>query len=264
MTYDSPPNITPLAEPTNSAALPGKRLFDVLGATAILLLVLPVIAAVALLVLVTDGRPILFRQERVGRRGQRFTILKFRTMVRDAERMLDDLQNHNERRGPLFKMTHDPRVTRIGRFLRDSSLDELPQLLNVIRGDMSLVGPRPALPLETLEFRFEHLLARQQVRPGITGLWQISARDEAGFEAYERFDRIYVEQIGLRLDLTILLRTVPAVLGGALRRMSRSAPAGAPAPAVASLPWQSTAWYSRELLGAQPIGAGAGNANQDR
>ena len=264
MTYDSPPEITPPAEPTHYAAPPGKRLFDLLGATAILLLILPAMVAVALLVLVADGRPVLFRQQRVGRRGRLFTILKFRTMVRDAERLLDDLQAHNERRGPLFKMTHDPRVTRIGRFLRDSSLDELPQFLNVIRGDMSLVGPRPALPQETLEFRFEHLEARQQVRPGITGLWQISARDEAGFEAYERLDRMYVERISPRLDLTILLRTVPAVLGGATRRMTRSAPAAAPAPAVASLSWQSTAWYGRELLGAQPLGAGASNGNQDR
>lgn len=264
MTYDSPPEITPPPEPTQSAALPGKRLFDVLVATAILLAVLPVMVVVALLVLVTEGRPVLFRQQRVGRRGRLFTILKFRTMVKDAERRLDDLLVHNERRGPLFKMTHDPRVTRIGRFLRDSSLDELPQLLNVIRGDMSLVGPRPALPQETLEFRFEHLDARQRVRPGITGLWQISARDEAGFEAYERFDRMYVEGISPRLDLAILLRTVPAVLGGAVRRLTRSAPAPAPAPAVASLPWQSTAWYGRELLGAQALGARAGNANQDR
>jgi lipopolysaccharide/colanic/teichoic acid biosynthesis glycosyltransferase len=262
MTYDSPPDITSPLVPTHHAALPGKRVFDLIGATAILLLVLPVMAAVALLVLVTDGRPVLFRQERVGRRGRLFTILKFRTMVKGAEHMLDDLLAENERRGPLFKMAHDPRVTRIGRFLRDSSLDELPQLLNVIRGDMSLVGPRPALRQETLEFRIEHLEARQQVRPGITGLWQISARDEAGFEAYERFDRLYVERISPWLDLTILLRTVPAVLGGAVRRTTRSA---APAtPAVPSVTWQASAWYGRELLEAQPVPASAGNGIHGR
>ena len=261
MTYDSPPDITPPPDSTIAAPL-GKRVFDVVGATIILLLVLPIVAAVALLVLLTDGRPILFRQERVGRGGRRFTILKFRTMVTGAERMLDDLQAHNERRGPLFKMTHDPRVTRIGRFLRDSSIDELPQLLNVIRGDMSLVGPRPALPRETLEFRFEHVEARQQVRPGITGLWQISARDKAGFDEYERLDRMYVERLSPWLDMMILLRTVPAVFGGAARKLT-----GATAPAagaIATVPWQATAWYGRELLEAQPLTASAGNRNQDR
>ena len=262
MTHDSPPEITPRPEPTHHTALPGKRMFDVLGATVVLLAVLPVMAAVAILVLVTDGRPILFRQVRVGRSGRLFTILKFRTMVSGAERMLDDLRAHNERRGPLFKMAQDPRVTRLGRFLRDSSLDELPQLLNVIRGDMSLVGPRPALPRETLEFRFEHLAARHQVRPGITGLWQISARDEAGFEAYEQLDRMYVDRISPRLDLTILLRTVPVVLGGAVRRLTGTTSSVASAP-VASLPWQATAWYGRELLEAQPLGATAGSQSQD-
>lgn len=263
MTYDSPPDITPPTEPTKHAAFPGKRLFDIVGATVVLLAILPVMAAVALLILVSDGRPILFRQVRVGCRGRHFTILKFRTMVSGAERMLDDLKAHNERRGPLFKMAHDPRVTRLGRFLRDSSLDELPQLLNVIRGDMSLVGPRPALPEETLEFRCEHLAARHLVRPGITGLWQISARDEAGFEAYEHLDRMYVERISPLLDLTILLRTVPAVLGGAHHRRAGSTQPAAPAP-VASIPWQATAWYGRELLEAQPLGSTAGSQNQDR
>lgn len=264
MTHDSPPDITPPTEPTHHAALPGKRLFDVVAATAVLLAVLPVMVAVAVLILLTDGRPILFRQVRVGRQGRLFTILKFRTMVTGAERMLDGLKAHNERRGPLFKMTHDPRVTRLGRFLRDSSLDELPQLLNVIRGDMSLVGPRPALPEETLEFRYEHLAARHQVRPGITGLWQISARHEAGFEAYERLDRMYVERISPRLDLTILLRTVPAVVAGAARRLFGTTPPPASAGPGASVPWQTTAWYGRELLDAQPLGATAGSQNQDR
>lgn len=261
MTYNSPPEIS-LPEPHPSTALPGKRLFDVMGATVILLAVLPVMAAVALVVLLIDGRPILFRQVRVGRSGRLFTILKFRTMVSGAEQMVDGLKAHNERRGPLFKLTHDPRVTRIGRFLRDSSLDELPQLLNVIRGDMSLVGPRPALPEETLAFRLEHLAARQQVRPGITGLWQISARDEAAFEAYEHLDQMYVEHASPWLDITILLRTIPVVVGGAWRRRRGSA-ASAPADTVASVPWQSTAWYGRELLEVQPLSAGAGHS-QDR
>ena len=262
MTYDSPPEIHPPSEPARPVATAAKRMLDVLAGGVILLLVLPLMAIVAGVVLVTDGRPILFRQERVGRQGRPFTMLKFRTMVSGAERMLDGLQAHNERRGPLFKMTGDPRVTRIGRFLRDASLDELPQLFNVVRGDMSLVGPRPALPRETLDFRFEHLDARQRVRPGITGLWQISARDEAGFEEYERLDRMYVERLSLGLDIKILLRTVPAVLGGAVRRLSSSpTPASNPAP---SAPWQTTAWYGRELLEARPLHVTAGNNKQDR
>jgi lipopolysaccharide/colanic/teichoic acid biosynthesis glycosyltransferase len=260
MSYDAPPEIAPPPEPRNGAAAAGKRLLDVAGSIAILLAVLPVMAAVAIAVLVSDGRPILYRQERIGRRGRAFTILKFRTMVTGAEQLLDGLQAHNERRGPLFKMAQDPRVTRIGRFLRDSSLDELPQLLNVIRGDMSLVGPRPALARETAAFRYAHVEARQRVRPGITGLWQISARDEAGFEEYERLDRMYVERQSLRLDIAILLRTVPAVLGGAVRRM-----AGTVQPKVepkTSVPWQATAWYGRELRDAQPLPAGAGNSQE--
>ena len=155
----------------------------------------------------------LFRQRRVGRDGVEFEMLKFRSMCVDAEARLAALKLvGNDRTGPLFKLDGiDPRVTRIGRFLRASSLDELPQLLNVLRGDMSLVGPRPALAAEVAEFPAD-LNARHRVRPGITGLWQVEARDNPSFEAYRRLDLFYVENWSLVLDLVILLGTVEQVL----------------------------------------------------
>lgn len=230
------------------AVLACKRLVDVAGSLIVILLTIPVMAAVALALLISDGRPVLFRQARVGRGGRTFTILKFRTMVNGAEKMLGELQSQNERQGPLFKLTHDPRVTRLGRFLRDSSIDELPQLVNVLKGDMSLVGPRPALPTETAQFGPELRDTRQRVRPGITGLWQIKARDSASFEEYERLDCEYVEALTVRRDLAILAMTLPAVI--ARRRVT-----GSPVPEVATslVPWQATTLYGRHLLDAQPL-----------
>jgi lipopolysaccharide/colanic/teichoic acid biosynthesis glycosyltransferase len=198
------------------AFLVGKRVLDVVVGTVALLLTLPMILLTALLVLVCDGRPILFRQERVGRCGEPFTILKFRTMVGGAERMLDDLASRNERRGPLFKITKDPRVTRLGRFLRDSSIDELPQLFNVLRGDMSLVGPRPALAHESAAFGAAHAAARVRVRPGITGLWQVkrTRRRGADFQEWIKYDLEYVDRSGWGTDLKIILATFSVLLRG--------------------------------------------------
>jgi exopolysaccharide biosynthesis polyprenyl glycosylphosphotransferase len=188
-----------------------KRAFDVLVSGVVALLAAPVMAVVALLIKFEDGGPVLFRQQRIGRDGKPFEILKFRTMVVDAEARLAALEADNERRGPLFKMEHDPRITRIGRFLRATSLDELPQLLNVLNGTMSLVGPRPALPKEVAAFPAE-LNARHQVRPGITGLWQVEARDNPSFEAYVRLDLFYVQNWSLPLDLMILLGTADHIV----------------------------------------------------
>jgi lipopolysaccharide/colanic/teichoic acid biosynthesis glycosyltransferase len=143
----------------------------------------------------------------VGLGGHHFSVIKFRTMVVGAERQLDSLQGNNHRDGPLFKMVGDPRVTRLGRLLRASSLDELPQLLNVLRGHMSLVGPRPALPAEVAQFS-DRLRMREQVRPGITGLWQVEARDNPSFDAYQRLDLFYTDNWSLTLDLLILLGTI--------------------------------------------------------
>ena len=153
----------------------------------------------------------LYKQQRVGRDGRLFEMVKFRSMVVDADARLAALEAGNERRGPLFKMEQDPRITRIGRFLRATSLDELPQLFNVLSGTMSLVGPRPALPSEVAEFP-EELNARHQVRPGITGLWQVEARDNPSFEAYIRLDLFYVQNWTLATDLLILLGTVDHIV----------------------------------------------------
>jgi lipopolysaccharide/colanic/teichoic acid biosynthesis glycosyltransferase len=158
-----------------------------------------------------DRGPVLFRQQRVGLDGATFDVLKFRTMRVDAEEQLAKLEAANERNGPLFKMERDPRVTRVGRFLRETSFDELPQLVNVLRGEMSLVGPRPALPSEVERFEPE-LRQREQVPPGITGLWQVEARDNPSFEAYRRLDLFYVENWSITLDLRIKLGTVEHLL----------------------------------------------------
>ena len=188
-----------------------KRAFDIVVALVALALASPIILLVAAGVKLTDRGPVLFRQQRVGHDGRQFGLLKFRTMVVDAERQLVRLEAANERRGPLFKMVDDPRVTRLGRFLRESSLDELPQLLNVLTGKMSLVGPRPALPSEVEQFSDE-LRTREDVMPGITGLWQVEARDNPSFEAYRRLDLFYVENWSLTLDMLIILGTIEQVL----------------------------------------------------
>lgn len=188
-----------------------KRLFDVVVAAVIALCAAPALLGIAVLIKLEDGGPVLFRQQRVGRHGHQFEIFKFRTMVPNAEQLLVDLRQGNERSGPLFKMERDPRITRVGRFLRATSLDELPQVFNVLIGTMSLVGPRPALPSEVLTFD-DVLKTRHQVRPGITGLWQVEARDNPEFDAYRRLDLFYVENWSLALDMVILLGTVDHIV----------------------------------------------------
>ncbi len=191
----------------STIALAVKRAFDIAVAGGILLIASPVLAVIALLVKKEDGGPVLFRQQRVGRGDAEFGMYKFRTMCVDAEARLAAMQADNQRKGPLFKMARDPRITKIGHVLRRTSLDELPQLLNVLKGDMSLIGPRPALRTEVEEFPVG-LHARHQVRPGITGLWQVEARDNPAFDAYERLDLHYVENWSLMLDVVVLLATV--------------------------------------------------------
>ncbi len=188
-----------------------KRCFDVAVTSIVLALVAPVFVVLAMLVKVTSPGPIFFRQERVGRNGEPFHMLKFRSMVANAEELLDGLDKANEGAGPLFKMKSDPRVTTVGRWLRKTSLDELPQLVNVLRNEMSLVGPRPALRSEMAEWDPE-LYARLQVQPGITGMWQVSGRSGTSFAEYTRLDLYYVHNWSLLVDLSILARTIPAVL----------------------------------------------------
>jgi len=154
---------------------------------------------------------VLFRQVRVGRNGKPFKVYKFRTMVENAEELVIDLRDLNEAAGPLFKISDDPRVTRVGALLRRSSIDELPQLWNVIRGDMSLVGPRPAIPSE-VEGWLPELHERLRVKPGMTGMWQVNGRSAASWDDYVRLDLYYVDNWSLSTDLAILAQTVPAVL----------------------------------------------------
>ncbi|MGF1597365.1 MAG: sugar transferase [Acidimicrobiales bacterium] len=188
-----------------------KRLLDVVGASLILIVTSPLMALTALLIWLEDRGPIVYASARTGRSSEPFKMYKFRSMVVDAEALKASMAGNNERTGPLFKVSNDPRITRIGRIIRETSIDELPQLLNVVRGDMSLVGPRPALPEEEAQFD-EELRDRSEVRPGITGLWQVEARSNAAFNAYRRLDLHYVENWTLWLDLRILLATAEQVI----------------------------------------------------
>jgi lipopolysaccharide/colanic/teichoic acid biosynthesis glycosyltransferase len=194
------------------AGLAVKRAIDIAGALLGLVLLSPLFLAVALVIRVVDGSPVLFRQPRVGRLGRHFTILKFRTMTRDADARRDQVRAHNEVSGnAAFKMTDDPRVTTLGRWLRRTSLDELPNLWNVLRGEMSLVGPRP-LPVRDFVQLEDWHRKRYLVMPGMTGLWQVSGRSELDFDELVRLDFLYLERWSVFLDLTILLKTIPAVV----------------------------------------------------
>ncbi|MFN0241778.1 MAG: sugar transferase [Planctomycetota bacterium] len=198
--------------PTDELALALKRAIDLAVAVLVLAVVAPLLALVALALLLERNGPVLFRQERVGRNGRRFVLYKFRSMVPNAERLRAALAEHNEMRGPAFKLTNDPRVTPLGRWLRRLSIDELPQLFNVIKGEMSLVGPRPPLPSE-VDLYQPSQRRRLSVRPGITGLWQVRGRsDIQDFERWVKLDLEYIDHWSLASDLWILVRTIPAVL----------------------------------------------------
>ncbi|MBA2634411.1 MAG: sugar transferase [Chloroflexi bacterium] len=193
------------------AGLVAKRLLDIVGSGLGLVLLSPLLLATALVMLVREGSPILFRQERVGLHGRPFTIYKFRTMVPGAEEQLDEVQHLNERSGVTFKARNDPRVTPFGQWLRKTSIDELPQLWNVLTGSMSLVGPRPPLPNEVAEYDVWHR-RRLSMKPGITGLWQVEARHEPDFDRWVEHDLIYIDGWSMWLDLKILAKTLPALL----------------------------------------------------
>ena len=186
-----------------------KRLFDVLVCLAAIPVLLPILAICAVAIWVTDPGPILFTQLRTGRGGRRFKMYKFRTMLRNAEEMKQAYAHLNELKWPDFKITNDPRVTTVGRFLRRTSLDELPQIFNVLKGEMSLVGPRPT-SFSASNYALWHM-ERLEVLPGITGLWQINGRSDIEFDDRLRLDIEYVQNQSAWLDLTILCRTLPAV-----------------------------------------------------
>ena len=201
-----------LEQRENGGRLAGKRTFDVVAATLAIVTLTPLLVAIAFLIRLDSTGPAFFRQRRIGKGGVPFELWKFRTMRDDAESLLADLQAALGVNRELFKLPDDPRVTRVGRWLRKTSLDELPQLWNVLLGEMSLVGPRPALPTEVAEFD-DFTLRRLRVKPGITGLWQVSGRSDASFATYSRMDAFYAENWTMLGDLRILWRTIPVVFG---------------------------------------------------
>jgi len=190
-----------------------KRVLDVTLSLLVLLATSPLLIVLAIMVKLSSKGPIFYRAQRIGRKGRTFTCYKFRTMVADADGMLEALAHLNEREGVLFKITKDPRVTKIGGLLRKYSLDELPQLFNVLVGEMSLVGPRPPMSAEVEQYDIAHL-RRLDVLPGMTGLWQVEARQDPSFDSYISLDTAYVENWNLLLDLRILARTIGVVVGG--------------------------------------------------
>lgn len=190
-----------------------KRAFDIAASFAGLCLLAPLFLAIALAIAIEDRGPVFFRQTRIGKNGKPFRMIKFRSMVIDAERIRQQIEAMSERDGVCFKMRKDPRITRVGTWLRRTSIDELPQLINVLIGDMSLVGPRPALPKEVTAY-WDRALQRLDVKPGITCIWQVSGRAEIPFDQQVEMDIDYVEDHGLARDLWLLLRTVPAVATG--------------------------------------------------
>jgi exopolysaccharide biosynthesis polyprenyl glycosylphosphotransferase len=190
-----------------------KRLLDVTVSTVSLVALSPLLLAIAIAVKLDSPGPILYASERIGKKARVFRCFKFRTMVRDADRRRAEIMHMNERQGILFKISDDPRITRVGRFLRKYSLDELPQFLNVIRGDMSIVGPRPPIASEVRQYNLAHL-RRLDVTPGITGLWQVQARQDPSFDSYISLDVAYIENWNVWLDIKIILRTIGVVFAG--------------------------------------------------
>jgi exopolysaccharide biosynthesis polyprenyl glycosylphosphotransferase len=188
-----------------------KRLFDIVVGSIIAILLLPILPLVALMIKLDSPGPVFFMQERVGENGRIFKFFKFRSMVSRAEEGRNLLNGANEQDGPVFKIRSDPRITSVGRFLRRSSMDEIPQVLNVLKGDMSIVGPRPPLPEEVANYQPWHM-NRLAVKPGITCLWQISGRSHIGFNEWMRLDMEYLKTRSFKTDLLIFLKTIPAVI----------------------------------------------------
>ncbi len=207
------PILTFSSTPTDAAPLVAKRIFDVVVSTLVLVVLAPLWAGLAVAIKLESRGPVLFRQRRIGQNGREFWLYKLRSMCADAEEKAGKLLHHNEMDGPVFKMRKDPRVTRVGRFLRRTSLDEFPQFWNVLKGEMSVVGPRPPLPSEVrLYQRWQR--RRLSVKPGITCIWQISGRNEIDFAEWMALDLRYIDSWSLWGDLKIVLQTIPAVLWG--------------------------------------------------
>lgn len=208
--------VEPFAVPMEHLSAAGyalKRSLDIVFSGLVLLLLAPVLVLIAIAIQLDSPGPVFYVSDRVGRNGRTFRCFKFRTMVREAERLQRRMLHLNERDSVLFKVANDPRVTRVGRVLRKYSLDELPQFFNVLRGEMSVVGPRPPVAQEVREYTMSHL-RRLSVLPGITGLWQTQARHDPSFESYVSLDLAYIEHWSVGLDLKIIARTVGVLLSG--------------------------------------------------
>ena len=206
------PLLTFSAAPLDDLRLVLKRSFDIITSSLALILLSPLLGLCALLIRLTSPGPVIFRQQRSGLNGRQFTLLKFRSMVHNAEALRDGLEHLNERE-VAFKIANDPRVTPVGRWLRKFSIDELPQLINVLRGDMSIVGPRPPLPEEVARYQ-PWQRRRLRMRPGLTCLWAIAGRDSLDFNSWMKLDISYIENWSLGLDWSIILKTIPYVIAG--------------------------------------------------
>ena len=189
-----------------------KRTIDIIGAGLGLILLSPIIAVVACAVKFTSKGPVFFSQKRVGKNGELFEMYKFRSMVVNAEELKENLEEQNEMSGPMFKIKDDPRVTKVGKFIRKTSIDELPQLWNILKGDMSLVGPRPSLPKEVEQFD-NWMFKRLSVRPGLTCYWQVSGRNNIDFEDWMKLDVKYVEERNFWIDIKLIFKTVFVLFG---------------------------------------------------
>lgn len=189
-----------------------KRFIDILLSLFGLIIVSPIMLIVAILIKLESTGPVIFSQKRVGLNGKEFNMLKFRSMVQNAEELKEKLQKQNEMSGPMFKMKEDPRVTKVGKFIRKTSIDELPQLINVLKGEMSLVGPRPSLPKEVAKFE-PWMLERLNVKPGLTCYWQVSGRNNIDFEDWMKLDIKYVKDRNLVLDIKLIFKTFFVLFG---------------------------------------------------
>lgn len=189
-----------------------KRILDLCGALGGIILLSPVMLIVAIAIKIDSRGPVFFTQERVGKNGKKFRMYKFRSMVINAEEILDKLKDKNEMTGPMFKMKEDPRVTKIGKFIRKTSIDELPQLFNVLKGEMSLVGPRPNLPREVAKFSEYHKI-KLLAKPGLTCYWQVMGRSSIGFEEWMQLDVRYIEERSIWVDVKLIFRTVWVLFG---------------------------------------------------
>lgn len=188
-----------------------KRTFDLVVGSVVVVMLIPILPLIAFMIKLDSRGPVFFRQNRVGRDSRIFKFYKFRSMVHRADECRGDLTQQNEQEGPVFKIRSDPRITSVGRFLRRSSMDEIPQMFNVLKGDMSIVGPRPPLPGEVANYQPWHM-GRLSVKPGITCLWQISGRSQIGFNEWMRLDMEYLKTRSFKTDLLIFLKTIPAVI----------------------------------------------------